>query len=60
MSCIYSDWHGKCSLFENDEHYSFNENGLCISGYGFDSKGYCYAEDDPDPSYSCMDYEENR
>ena len=59
MNCIYSDWHGKCSLFDKTENYSFDKDGLCIDGYGFDNKGYCYAEEDPDPSYSCNNFEES-
>ena len=43
MGCIYHDFKGKCTL--SDEMDNGSENG------------YCVCDDDPDPSYSCGDYE---
>ena len=60
MPCLYCNFDGTCQLFDEEWDYSFDKDGLCIDGYGFDIKGYCYCEDDPDPSYSCGNYEEQR
>jgi len=50
MGCLYSIVSGVCSLWDEDSKKgpdgSFN-----------DTKGYCGCEDDPDPSYSCSEYE---
>lgn len=47
MSCIYCDFEGKCSMF--DEDY--------MEGMGYDSFGNCVVDDDPVPGDNCQDYE---
>ena len=51
MSCKYSDFEGKCTLWDADDTFEHIANSC-------DEKGYCSVEDDPDPSVSCEDYEE--
>lgn len=46
MSCIYSDFDGKCTIW-----------GPEIDGWGCNDEGYCICEDDPYPSYTCENYE---
>lgn len=46
MSCIYCDYEGYCTLFSKDI-----ENDCCSE------EGVCCVCDDPDPSYSCENYE---
>jgi len=46
MSCTYSDFNGKCELW--------NKN---IVSSGTDKKGCCVVENDEDPSATCEDYE---
>lgn len=48
MSCIYSDYNGKCKLFQND----YNGEDM-----GFTNEGICVVEDDPDPGLSCVAFE---
>ena len=50
MGCIYSDFHGHCRMWEEDE-----ENVDCM-GFDYDT-GTCICEEDPDPAYSCESYE---
>jgi hypothetical protein len=45
MSCIYSDFNGKCTLW--DENYELP----CAPD------GDCVCEDDPNPEDSCENYE---
>ena len=46
MGCIYSNFEGACTIADP----SIDDNG-CVEN------GYCVVEDDPDPSYSCENYE---
>mgnify|MGYP006865015742 CR=1 FL=1 len=48
MGCVYSNWEGECSMFE--------EGTLCHPT-GCDKDGDCWCEENPDPSYSCDSYE---
>lgn len=53
MGCIYNSNGidaGVCSLWEED-------GGFEIQGVFDDPKGYCGADEDPDPSSSCDSYE---
>jgi len=55
MGCIYNSNGigidaGVCSLWDEDA-------GVEIAGVFDDPNGYCGADDDPDPSYSCDHYE---
>ncbi len=54
MSCIYSDNEGHCTMWdENQDAGSTYED--CEMGW--DGDGFCVCEDDPDPHYSCAQYE---
>jgi len=48
MGCVYSDFEGRCNIFEKGEVNS------PMDGKG---DGICVYEDDPDPSISCETYE---
>ncbi len=43
MGCIYSDFHGQCQNYHEDDEGTWD--------------GYCIWEDDPDPSVGCEWYE---
>ena len=46
--CIYSNWSGECQMFDEEQ---------IDESLGCDEQGYCWAEEDPDPSYSCVVFE---
>ena len=48
MGCTYSDWEGKCILY--DENYE-------SPGTDEEDKGYCVCEEDEEPEYTCAEYE---
>ena len=45
MECNFSDFHGKCEMFDPD-----------VDGFGCDKKGNCICEDDEDPTILCSTY----
>jgi hypothetical protein len=53
MGCIYSsNVDGKCSLLWDDDKKESSYDSECI-----DKNGYCLVEEDPEPAYSCEDYQ---
>jgi len=52
MGCIYSDFNGKCSMWDEDTP-SYND------GLGTDWDGNCIVEEDPNPIDSCSSYQNN-
>jgi len=52
--CVYDTWSGPCSLW--DKKYNKGET-FENSEVGWDEEGYCVCQDDPDPSYTCSQYE---
>jgi len=46
MSCLYNNWKGVCSLFEDS-----------CTDLGCNSSGVCVCDCDPDPMISCSNYE---
>ena len=52
MICKYSDFDGKCQLWEFGEMFEHIAKSC-------DDTGVCLVEDDSDPSMSCEDYKED-
>lgn len=48
MSCKFSDFDGKCTIFDPE-----------IECMGVSDEGHCICQDDEDPGYSCENYENN-
>ena len=47
MGCTYNNFKGECSLFDEGTDRP-----------GYDDKGFCICDEDPDPAYLCGDYED--
>lgn len=56
MSCVYSNWEGYCSLYNEDNDV---DTSYINCPMGWDEIGACCVEDDPTPSNSCESYEPN-
>lgn len=52
MTCQYSDFNGKCTLWDDTSIQFDHIVDSC------DSEGYCLVEEDEDPIKDCEDYEE--
>lgn len=51
MGCRFCDFDGKCDNW--DPEFMFEHIVTSC-----DNKGHCMVEDDPDPLFSCEDYQE--
>jgi len=52
MSCIFSNFNGTCQYFDEN-----NTDDAFPNGMGYDNKGICVVEDDPNPEDSCQNFE---
>jgi len=51
MGCIYSDFEGRCNLYEEED------DNVDDSDMGHDKAGFCMSEDDENPSDNCYSFE---
>jgi hypothetical protein len=54
MSCIYSNFQGDCTLWNEDDDLGTTYKDCDM---GWDEIGSCCCEEDPDPSYTCVSFE---
>lgn len=54
MGCIYSNFFDECTKKDEDDDSTYETENV-----GWDAEGHCVCEDDPEPVYSCMYYEED-
>lgn len=53
MACIYCGRDGICTLYDEDVNTTWETDSV-----GWNEDGVCVVEDDPDPGFTCSNFED--